>query len=151
MTEDSGAVRQEIVRVARLLRSRGLAIGTSGNVGARLADGRIAITPSTMDYDEMTADDIVIVEADGSPSEGRHRPSSELALHVAVLGARPEARAIVHTHSPFATAWAATRRPLPAAHYMLAQVYQQTARAEEAKREFALAEKLQGDADKPEK
>ena len=62
------AVRAEVVRVAKALRERGLAIGTSGNVGARLADGRIAITPSTMDYDEMTPDDVVIVEADGSPT-----------------------------------------------------------------------------------
>ena len=112
--------RAEIVRVARLLRSRGLAIGTSGNVGARLEDGRIAITPSTMDYDEMKPDDVVIVEADGSPSEGRHRPSSELRIHVEVFAARPDVRAIVHTHSPFATTFAAARRPVPAVHYVLA-------------------------------
>jgi L-fuculose-phosphate aldolase len=113
-------VRAEIVRVARLLRARGLAIGTSGNVGARLADGRIAITPSTMDYDEMTPDDVVIVEADGSPSEGRRRPSSELRIHIEVFAARPDARAIVHTHSPFASAFAAARRSVPAVHYVLA-------------------------------
>ena len=118
MTAD--AIRTEIVRVAKLLRLRGLAVGTSGNVGARLDDGRIAITPSTMDYDEMTPEDIVIVEADGSPSEGRHRPSSELALHVAVFAARPDVQAIVHTHSPFAAAYSAARRPVPAAHYVLA-------------------------------
>ena len=120
MTQDVAAVRAEVVRVARLLRERGLAIGTSGNVGARLDDGRIAITPSTMDYDEMTADDIVIVGADGSPSEGRHRPSSELHLHVAVFAARPEVKAIVHTHSPFATTFGAARREIPAVHYVLA-------------------------------
>lgn len=120
MTDAVDAVRAEIVRVARLLRVRGLAVGTSGNVGARLDDGRIAITPSTMDYDDMTADDIVIVEADGSQSEGRHRPSSELALHVAVFAARPDVRAIVHSHSPFATTFAAARRPVPAVHYVLA-------------------------------
>ena len=114
------AVRAEIVRVGRAVRTRGLAVGTSGNVGARLPDGRIAITPSTMDYEEMTADDIVIVEADGAPSEGRRRPSSELALHVAVFAARPDVRAIVHSHSPFATTFAAARRPVPAVHYVLA-------------------------------
>ena len=118
MTVDE--TRAEIVRVAQLLRERGLAVGTSGNVGARLDDGRIAITPSTMDYDEMTPDDIVLVGADGSPSEGRHRPSSELSLHVAVFAARPDVRAIVHSHSPFATTFAAARRPVPAAHYVLA-------------------------------
>jgi L-fuculose-phosphate aldolase len=120
MTIESGAVRVEIVRVARALRERGLAIGTSGNVGARLADGRIAITPSTMDYDLMTPDDIVIVEADGSPSEGRLSPSSELRIHVEILAARPDVMGIVHTHSPFATTFAAARRPVPAVHYLLA-------------------------------
>ena len=70
----------------------------------------------------MTADDIVIVGADGSPSEGRHRPSSELHLHVAVFAARPEVKAIVHTHSPFATTFGAARREIPAVHYVLALV-----------------------------
>jgi len=120
MIDDVAAVRAEVVRVARLLRERGLAIGTSGNVGARLVDGRIAITPSTMDYEDMTADDIVIVEADGAPSEGRHRPSSELRIHLGVFAARADVRAIVHSHSPFATAWSTVRRPLPAVHYVLA-------------------------------
>ena len=120
MTAEADSVRSEVVRVARLLRERGLAVGTSGNVGARLDDGRIAITPSTMDYDEMTPDDVVIVEADGSPAEGRHRPSSELHLHVAVLAARPDVRAIVHTHSPFATTFGAARREIPAVHYVIA-------------------------------
>ena len=114
------ATRDEVVRVARLLRARGLAIGTSGNVGARLADGRIAITPSTMDYDAMTPEDVVIVEPDGTPSEGRRRPSSELQIHLEVFAARPDVTAIVHTHSPFATTWAAVRRDVPAVHYVLA-------------------------------
>lgn len=120
MSIDTHAVRIEIVRVARALRERGLAIGTSGNVGARLGDGRIAITPSTLDYDLMSPDDVVIVEADGSPSEGRHAPSSELRIHVEILAARPDVAAIVHTHSPFATTFAAARRPVPAVHYVLA-------------------------------
>ncbi|MEO5941517.1 MAG: class II aldolase/adducin family protein [Candidatus Limnocylindrales bacterium] len=114
------AIRTEIVRVARALRERGLAIGTSGNVAARLADGRIAVTPSTLDYDAMTPEDIVIVEPDGSPSEGRRQPSSEVRIHLEVFGARSDALAIVHTHSPFATTWAAVRRDLPAVHYVIA-------------------------------
>jgi L-fuculose-phosphate aldolase len=120
MTAELHATLSEIVRVARLLPARGLAIGTSGNVGARLGDGRIAITPSTLAYDEMTPDDIVIVEPDGSPSEGRHRPSSELRIHLEVFSSRPDVSGIVHTHSPFATTWAATRREIPAVHYVLA-------------------------------
>jgi L-fuculose-phosphate aldolase len=120
VTGDIAPVLEEIVRVARLLRERGLVVGTSGNVGARLDDGRIAITPATMDYDELTPEDIVIVGADGSPSAGHRNPSSELPLHIAVFSARPDVRAIVHTHSPFATAFSVARRALPAVHYVLA-------------------------------
>ncbi|HET9614757.1 MAG TPA: class II aldolase/adducin family protein, partial [Candidatus Limnocylindrales bacterium] len=120
MTDAEAAIRAEVVHVARLLRSRGLAIGTSGNVGARLPDGRIAITPSTLDYDELTPDDVVLVTPDGDPSEGRRRPSSELPLQLAVFAARPDVMAIVHTHSPFATVFAAARRAIPAVHYVLA-------------------------------
>ena len=120
MSGDAATICAEVVRVARALRERGLAIGTSGNVGARLADGRIAITPATMDYDDMTPDDVVIVDPDGSPSQGHRQPSSELALHVAVFAARPDVLAIVHSHSPFATTFAAARRPVPAVHYVLA-------------------------------
>jgi L-fuculose-phosphate aldolase len=114
--------RGDVVRAARLLRARGLAVGTSGNVGVRLDDGRIAITPSSMDYDELTVEDVVIVTADGSPSEGRRSPSSELPLHVAVFAARPDVRAIVHSHSPFATTLSVARREIPAVHYVLAML-----------------------------
>ncbi|HEY7131686.1 MAG TPA: class II aldolase/adducin family protein [Candidatus Limnocylindrales bacterium] len=117
---DPAAVATEIVRVARQLRARGLAIGTSGNVGARLDDGRLAITPSSMEYDVMTPDDVVIVLADGSPSAGHRRPSSELPLHLALFAARPDVGAIVHTHSPFAATFSAARREIPAVHYVLA-------------------------------
>jgi L-fuculose-phosphate aldolase len=118
--ETTAAISAEIVRVARLLRARRLAIGTSGNVSARLDDGKIAITPSTMDYDDLTAADVVIVSPDGSSSEGRRHPSSELPLHLAIFGARPDVRAIVHTHSPFATTMAVARQEIPAVHYVLA-------------------------------
>jgi len=103
-----------------MLQTRGLAVGTSGNVGARLDDGRIAITPSTMEYDEITVEDVVIVQPDGSPWEGRRRPSSELPLHLAVFAARPDVQAIVHTHSPFATTFSAAHREIAAVHYVLA-------------------------------
>jgi len=112
--------RGEIVRIARLIGAHGLAVGTSGNVGLRLEDGRILITPSTMEYDELSVEDVVIVAADGSPSEGRRRPSSELPLHLAIFAARPDVAAIVHTHSPFATTFSTARREIPAVHYVLA-------------------------------
>jgi L-fuculose-phosphate aldolase len=122
MPETADAIRVEIVRVARLLRARGLAIGTSGNVGCRLVDGRIAITPSTMDSEDLTPADVVIVSPEGAVAEGRRRPSSEMPLQLAIFAARPDVRAIVHTHSPFATTFAAARREIPAVHYVLASL-----------------------------
>ncbi len=109
-----------VATAARLIRERGLAIGTSGNVSIRLADGRIALTPATMEPDEMTPDDIVLVGVDREIVGGRRQASSELPLHLAVYAARPDVAAIVHTHSPFATAWSVVRRPIPAVHYILA-------------------------------
>lgn len=115
-----GALRAEIVRTAQLLRARGLAIGTSGNVSARDGEDRIVVTPANLDYDELTAPDLVVVDASGAVLEGERRATSELPLHLTIYAARPEVRAIVHTHSPFATTFSAVRRPIPAVHYVLA-------------------------------
>ena len=110
----------EVVRTARLLRARGLAVGTSGNVSKRRADGRIVVTPANLDYDELIEADLVIVQPSGEVVAGDRRPTSELPLHLAVYAARPDVGAIVHTHSPFATTFSVARRPVPAVHYVLA-------------------------------
>ena len=110
----------DVVRTARLLRSRGLAVGTSGNVSERWADGRIVVTPANLDYEEMTEDDLVTVEASAAVVSGERQPTSELPLHLAVYAARPDVGAIVHTHSPFATAFSIARRPVPSVHYVIA-------------------------------
>ena len=93
-------MRSEIVRTARAMLERGLVVGTQGNVSARDGD-RILITPTALPYDAMTADDVLVLGA-----EGERPPSSEWRLHAAIYKARPDANAIVHTHSPKATAWA---------------------------------------------
>jgi L-fuculose-phosphate aldolase len=109
-----------VVDAARLLRQRGLAIGTSGNVSIRRADGRLVVTPANLDYDELREPDLVIVDASGSVVAGERRPTSELPLHLAIYAARADVAAIVHTHSPFATAFSVVRRAIPAVHYVLA-------------------------------
>jgi L-fuculose-phosphate aldolase len=96
----------------------GFAPTKSGNVSARHGDGFL-VTPSGLPYARMTPDDIVAMTLDGEAS-GAGRPSSEWPFHAAIYAARPEAQAIVHTHSPRATALAATRRGIPAFHYMIA-------------------------------
>jgi L-fuculose-phosphate aldolase len=89
----------------------GLVTGTSGNVSAR--DGeRLLITPSALPYEEMTAADLVALGRDGAVVAGRREPSSEWRVHVAVYAARPDAGALVHTHSEQATEWSELGEPL---------------------------------------
>lgn len=89
----------------------GLVSGTAGNVSAR--DGsRLLITPSALPYEQMTVDDLVTLDLDGTVLAGEREPSSEWRVHVAVYAARPEVGALVHTHSEHATAWSATGRAL---------------------------------------
>lgn len=115
--------RGQVAAAARRLVVDRLVTGTSGNVSARdPTSGQVAITPSGVAYDDMSADDIVLVGADGTPLGDDGRPSSELPMHLAVYRRRPDVLAIVHTHSLHATAFAASGRPIPAIHYDIALI-----------------------------
>lgn len=95
--------RAAVVATAHALAARGLVHGRTGNVSLRTADGCILITPTGVDLAAVTAEDLSVIDADGAHLEGPP-PSKEAFLHVAVLRARPDARAVVHTHSPHAAA-----------------------------------------------
>lgn len=85
----------------------GLIRGTSGNIAVRDPEtGMIAITPSGIAYKTMKAEDIAIVDEEGKWLEGQYKPSSETPMHTAVLRARPDVNATVHTHGMFATVMA---------------------------------------------
>jgi L-fuculose-phosphate aldolase len=92
--------------------------GKSGNVSARIDTGFL-ITPSALPYDETNPGDVVAVDFDGNAT-GRRKPSSEWRFHRDIYATRPEVRAIVHTHSPFATTLACLDRGIPSFHYMIA-------------------------------
>ncbi len=113
------ALALEIVSTAQAMDAAGFAPSKSGNVSARLDSDRFLITPSGLPYARMRPDDLVALTLDGAVS-GKGKPSSEWPFHAAIYAARPDAQAIVHTHSPRATALAATRRGIPAFHYMIA-------------------------------
>lgn len=115
---DERRLREELVATARKMQASGLVPGTSGNLSARWGDGML-ITPSGLPYDQLTAEDVSFVAADGTAS-GPFAPSSEWRIHHDVLAARPEAGAILHAHAMFATALACCRRSVPAFHYMVA-------------------------------
>ena len=120
MTSTDAGLRHEIIEVARALDGAGLMPNKSGNVSCRTGAGFL-ITPSGLPYGTLAPDDIVglPLPADREPAAGP-RPSSEWRMHAAIYLARPEVAAIVHTHSPRATALACAGRGIPAFHYMIA-------------------------------
>jgi ribulose-5-phosphate 4-epimerase/fuculose-1-phosphate aldolase len=98
-------LRKEVAETAKDMEIAGLAHGAEGNVSARdPATGLIAITGSQIPYDIITADDIVIVQANGEKVWGRVKPSSETPMHTFFYRNRPEVGAIMHTHSEYAIA-----------------------------------------------
>lgn len=113
------AAAREILQTIRWLVDHRLYSGTSGNVSCRVARGFL-ITPTGVPCDELRAGDLVEVAGDGT-TRGPLLPSSEWRLHRDIYASRPEVGAVVHTHSPFATALSALRRPVPAFHYMVAK------------------------------
>lgn len=113
---------EQLVQTAQELERRGLLSLTAGNLSARVDPELIAITPSGMPYGKIVADDIVICDLDGRVVEGARRPSSELPFHCAVLRARPDAGAVVHTHSLYATTFAVLGKTIPAVHYVIASL-----------------------------
>lgn len=111
-------LRAALVDAARRLAALGLNPGRSGNVSARI-DGGFLVTPSALPYEDMRMQDIVHVDMDGA-AHGAHKPSSEWRMHRAIYARRPEAAAVVHTHSPYATTLACQRRGIPPFHYEVA-------------------------------
>lgn len=118
MTEPSNlALRREMVDICRRMNSSGINQGTAGNLSARI-DGGFLITPTSLPYDRMEADDIVEMGYDGTYA-GKHRPSSEWRFHRDIMQARQDINAILHCHSIYATTLACQYLPIPAFHYMV--------------------------------
>lgn len=112
------ANRASIITAAKRLDAAGFMPSKSGNLSVREGSGFL-VTPAALPYAVLTEADIVRVGLDGSAAAEQRRPSSEWRLHAAIYAARPELRAIVHTHSPRATALSCARQGIPPFHYMV--------------------------------
>lgn len=121
MTASEREARDEVVAAMRELSASGLNRGTSGNLSLRFGDAML-VTPSAVPPAELTADLVAKMDlaAEDGAFDGPRPPSTEWRFHRDVLRARPEANAVVHTHSPYATVLAIGRREIPAVHYMIA-------------------------------
>jgi L-fuculose-phosphate aldolase len=122
VTEDSAELRRAVIANAVAMNVAGINVNTSGNVSARCARGPRAgfvITPSGVAYCELAPADLVFVDS-AEAMIGARRPSSEWRFHFAIYAARDDVGAIVHTHSPHATALACQQLDIPSFHYMVA-------------------------------
>src|SRR6266508_1444739 len=108
------SIRQELVKLNQELPKNNLVTWTSGNVSIRDKDtGYMAIKPSGVMFDDLTAEDMVVLDPDGRVVEGQRKPSSDTASHLYIYRHRPDVFGVVHTHSPYATAFAAVGRSIP--------------------------------------
>jgi L-ribulose-5-phosphate 4-epimerase len=113
-------LREELVRLHAELPRHQLIAWTSGNVSVRDPEsGLVAIKPSGVRYEDLTAASMVVMDLDGAVVEGDLKPSSDVASHLYVYRHRPDVNGVVHTHSRFATAFAAVGRSIPV--YLTAQ------------------------------
>ncbi len=108
-------LKKEVLEANLLLPKYNLVTFTWGNVsGIDREKGLIVIKPSGVEYDVMTAEDMVVVDLNGNVVEGNLNPSSDTATHIELYKAFPEIGGVIHTHSPWATSWAQAGRGIPA-------------------------------------
>lgn len=112
-------LRNAIITKVREFKTCGLSVGKSGNISARSEQGFL-ITPTGIQYEALKAEDICYCDFDGNNIEGKWIPSSEWQIHADIYKQHVDVMAIVHCHSPYATALACCRRDIPAFHYMVA-------------------------------
>lgn len=109
------ALRKQVLAAALEMDRMALTRGTSGNISARDAGTNlVAITPTSLPYNTLAPEDITIVDLNGNFVEGNHKQSSETPMHTAVFRVRPDVMGVVHTHSPYATAFSVANREIPA-------------------------------------
>jgi len=109
----NAGVKQSLIETAKELLARGLVEGTSGNLSSRLPDGNVVMSPSSHPYDQLTVDDLVVVDMQGNIVSGARPPTTEKALHLACLGQHDDIGAVIHSHALFATMFALAHQPIP--------------------------------------
>lgn len=108
-------LKEKVLKANLELPKRGLVTYTWGNVsGIDRESGLVVIKPSGIEYDDMTADDLVVIDLDGNVVEGKWKPSSDTATHLVLYKAFENIGGVVHTHSKWATSWAQAGRSIPA-------------------------------------
>lgn len=122
MSEDYLEARKAIIEFSnKMVRDR-LTRGTLGNISILVGDGILAVTPSGVDYNKMQPEDVPIINFQGEIVDGHLKASSEAPMHIAIYQRRKATKAIVHTHSAYATAFSILGKPIPAVHYIVGKL-----------------------------
>lgn len=111
----SEEIKEELLWVAKESLRTNLVHGTAGNFSARLPDGNVVLTPSSLPYETMTIDQLVVTDLDGNVVEGTTGPTTEKMLHLACLKQYDDIHAVIHCHAKHCTMFALTRQPIPCA------------------------------------
>ena len=106
-------MRNEIIQTALTMLRYGLISLSGGNVAVRTEDGLVLLTPSAMSYEAMLPEDVVLVDPEGNTVDGIRRPSSDMKALLYIFRNKPEVRAVIHTHQPYATAVGLIEDELP--------------------------------------
>ncbi len=109
------AEKEAVLQTARAMYHKGLVEGTAGNVSALTADGYVCLTPSSVSYETMGIQDLVVMDTDGQVIEGTRSPTSEKDLHLACYRSLPNVGGVIHSHPLHASMFACARQPIPAA------------------------------------
>lgn len=115
-------LKKQVYETALEIYTSKLVTGTWGNVSARIDESQLIITPSGMDYNSLEPEDMLVVNMAGQVVEGQYKPSIETPMHIEIYKHRPDINAIVHVHSPYATAFAVAHKPIPVILEETAQV-----------------------------
>jgi L-ribulose-5-phosphate 4-epimerase len=124
VTATVARLRREVAELHGELTRNGLVVWTAGNVSARVPGHELmVIKPSGVSYDELTPGSMVVTDLHGVLVDGDHAPSSDTAAHAYVYRHSPDVGGVVHTHSTYATAWAARAEPIPCVLTMIADEF----------------------------
>lgn len=105
MTVSLKKAKEEVLRACKIISGNGFVLGTAGNISAIVeGENLFVITPSSYPYNIMKEEDLVVSDMEGNIVEGNRKPSIEFSMHRFIYLKRPDAKAIVHSHSPYATA-----------------------------------------------
>jgi L-fuculose-phosphate aldolase len=115
-SSEKAAAREHVAAAARRLAAQRLVLGTAGNISERVDSDQVAISPTGAALEELSADQVCVIDLDGELVDGELEPTSEVSLHLGVYH-RYDAGAVVHTHSPMATAVACSVDEVPVIHY----------------------------------